>query len=403
MKVADEQPGKIDTIKARGKNKRGQKFSFADIGLGSMSRCSDSQIQAKRQEVFKAVIQGMKEVSSSGLISFKLGLSEAAMPHKFKTKASNVGVADMDVRVSKKKFKKSGSGKAQCEEADVDLRDAGAYDVVMESVDDDALACVGKRPISKLVKKSATSYHKYCWTGNAMFGSWSPAEMVQTGDEYTCGKFEFFVQSMAVVSDGATDAPTMAPTLAPTPSWFLMDHNGGSKAVQCAGDNQVMCASDNGVTCGQYSGEPWDTIGTNDAPVVSNDSPVIMTCPGWISSSGKDPCHELDCYSELEVSQLSGGSPVYTTKYNMGTADDESVYKCNHGHHKCAVNTPGSRSKFTEVAPADMPDNLIFVPAEDFTASLTDGSFKTEGNLVIYKTADTRTEHHMPFAHPSQQ
>jgi len=411
LTLAKEQPSALAVVKNRGKsNGRGfgrrllakPMVGMAEFGLKAMTRCSYAQKRKKRQEAFKSIIAGMKETGDTAP-AWKTPLDDAPMSSKFRSKASVLGVNDLDVGVAKRKLKKNGNGAEVCEEADIDLRNAGAYDVVIEDAGDEALACLGKRPISKLVKKTETTYDKYCWNGHPKFGSWSAAAEVPEGAEYMCGRFEFFVESMAVVSDGATDAPTASPTLAPTPDWYLMQHDGIGKAVQCAGPNQVQCASDDGVVCNQYNGTEWEAVGTNDAPVVSNDNPIVMDCPGWVGEDGEDPCHELQCY--LSAGQLSGGDTgVYTTEYNLALSTGTgAVYKCNHGHRKCAVSSAGARLKFVEVAPADMPDDLIFTPAEDFQATADDGSFFTEGNYFVYLRADGRLEHRLPFAHPAQQ
>jgi len=413
MTLADELPSAVQAAKNKGRsngngNGNGRRLltsprlSLNEFGLQSMTRCSIGQIRKKRQEAMKAIVDGMLEVGN-GAPAFLSALADLGMPDRLNTKASALGFTDMDVRKSKQKVKKNENGKNQCTEADVDLRDPGAYDVMVELIGDEALACVGKRPVSKLVKKTSTTYDKYCWSGNPSSGSWDAPVEVPEGTEYTCGRFDFFVESMAVVSDGATDAPTAAPTLSPTPNWYFMEYNGAGKALQCAGANEIQCASDDGATCNVYSGTAWDTLGTNDDPVVSNDSPVVKTCPGWVSSGGEDACEELQCY--MQASQLSGGLPgVHTTDYNMGISDTGAVYKCNHGHRKCSVSTADARHKFVRVpTPADMPNNLIFVPAESFSANATDGSFSVEGNHVVYTTTDTRLEYRIPFAHPAQQ
>jgi len=412
LTLATFNPGALGTVKTRAKNKaKGRRLlapewmSVSELGLASMGdKCTFAQLRSKRKEAMKEIAAGMKE---EGVVTpaWQTSLADVAMPNKMKNKADTLNIIDIHMRMSKLKFNKNQDGKKQCEEADVDLRNAGAYDIMMDLIGDEALACVGKRPVSKLVKKTSTTYDKYCWNGNPAKGSWGQAGEVQEGDEYTCGNFDFFVESMAVVSDGATDAPTLAPTLAPTKAWFLMEYNGSGKAVQCAGDDMIQCASDDGTTCNVYTGTAWGPVGTNDDPVVSNDNPIVLNCPGWISADGKDACDSLDCYGEeVEASQLSGGlTPVYTTDYNMGISDADAVYKCNHGHRKCSVCTADARHKFVEVVPADMPDNLIFSPAESFSANATDGFFFVEGNYVVYKTADTRLEHRIPFAHPAQK
>jgi len=383
-----------------------------------MTRCGQTQTRRKRKEAFKALQAVLDDV----IAGFVMAVEEARMPDRFRQKATHHRFSDLIVRKAKRKHKKSQNGKRQCEEADIDLKDPGAYDVTLDDTGDEALACVGHRPISKLVKTGAVTYDKYCWVGNIYRGGWGTAEAVSEGDEYHCHKFDFFVESLAVVSDGATEAPTSAPTLAPTHEWYLLEHRGTTKAVQCVpGESKIQCASNDGENCHLYNGTEWDSIGTNNSPIIQyNDTtnPVVKTCPGWIGSDGEDPCYELSCYDDgdddvVAPSQLSGpvgsqlSSPVdtgiYVTDYNLGAASDGAVYKCNTGHKKCQVNAAGSRDKFTEVAPADMPDDLIMVPAEDFTANAADGSFSTQGNFFIYTRSDGRLRHKIPFAHPGQQ
>lgn len=181
-----------------------------------------------------------------------------------------------------------------------------------------------------------------------------------------------------------------------------MEHDGVGKAVQCAGDDTLRCASDNGQDCNVYTGTPWQAVGSNDAPVVSNDDPVEMGCPGWISDDGKDACYELGCYSEISAQQLNFAEPVYTFDYSMGADTEGNVYKCNSGYRKCMVNTAGTRFKFTEIASVDVPAIQMY-PAETFTAEVPDGDFSTSGNKVIFTRSDGRLQHMMPFAPDSQQ
>jgi len=387
----------LSGVAGKASGKEGQAISFSDFDFASAgAKCTGpahkGKVAKKRKAAFKAALAVVS--------SFQVIMAEAGMPSKFVEKTTGK-YSELKVRKSaqKTKNKASASGQEQCTEADVDLRDAGAYDVVLEAAGDEALACLGKRPIATLAYVSEGAYSKTCWDPASK--AWGPAVQVVDGDEFVCSGYDFFVQSMAVVSDGATDAPTSSPTLGPTPDWYFMQFGDLGKAVQCGDANMIVCASDDGVNCNNYTGTAWESVGTNDAPIVSNDSPKEMACPGWISA-GVDPCTKLGCY--LTAQELSGGADdgVHTTDYNMGIADDDKVYKCNSGHRKCMVNTPQARFKFVEVPVADVPA-ITMVPAENFSANATDGSFSIEGNRVVYVRSDERLKHKIPFADDAQQ
>merc|ERR1719498_67047 len=183
--VESESQAAFDEIRNNAAQNHGKKISFSNFGWKeAASKCSTgaSSVRHKRRKVFTDLVKR--------IANFLVDVEEAGMPAKFVNRAK--GKYEMKVqRARKNKTKRnSPSGKVQCEEADVDLRLEGAYDVVLDEAGDSALACLGKRPIANMDFVSEGVYNKKCWNREA--GLWGPVTEVRDGDEFACSGYDFF-------------------------------------------------------------------------------------------------------------------------------------------------------------------------------------------------------------------
>ena len=108
-------------------------------------------------------------------------------------------------------------------------------------------------------------------------------------------------------------------------TWYYLDHGEGTP-FQCGEViGELCCASNDGQNCqwGWY-GQSYTPYQPMDINIVASN-PACITCPGWPTNDGSDPCQQLQCYEQTTASQSLEWLPITSTDILSTSSRNASI------------------------------------------------------------------------------